>query len=107
MTTEEAAPRSQGQERPKFRKYGGRRKVCRVCYKGSCVGDAYKVDYKDVGKLRMFVNDRGKIEPRRKTGSCARGQRAVAVAVKRARHLALLPYTLEHVTTSRVFPTRR
>lgn len=109
MSTEQSSPpsRPQQQERPKFRRFGGRRKVCRICYKGSCTGDEYKLDYKDVGRLRQFISDRGKIEPRRKTGTCAKGQRAVSQAVKRARHLALLPYTLQHISTSRIFPTRR
>lgn len=110
MTTEEATPRPQREARedkPRFRRYGSRRKVCRICFKGGCTGDEYKLDYKDVARLRQFVSDRGKIDPRRKTGACAKGQRAIAQAVKRARHLALLPYTLGHVTTTRVFPTRR
>jgi small subunit ribosomal protein S18 len=54
------------------------------------------VDYKDGGRLRRFVSDRGKIEPRRKTGTCARHQRRLTIAIKRARHLALLPYTGSH-----------
>ncbi|KAA0231090.1 30S ribosomal protein S18 [bacterium] len=64
------------------------------------------LDYKDVGRLRVYVSERGKIEPRRKTGACLRHQRLVATAVKRARHLALLPYTLQHVRQTGVFPTR-
>ncbi len=64
------------------------------------------LDYKDVGRLRMYISDRGKIEPRRKTGTCALHQRSVALAIKRARHLALLPYTLGHVRETGVFPTR-
>lgn len=107
MTTEESSPRPAGGEKPKFRKYGSRRKVCRICFKGGCTGDEYKVDYKDGARLRQFVSDRGKIEPRRKTGACAKGQRSIAQAVKRARHLAILPYTLAHVTTTRIFPARR
>ncbi len=51
------------------------------------------IDYKDVAKLRRFISERGKILPRRVTGTCARHQRALTVAIKRARHLALLPYT--------------
>ena len=56
------------------------------------------IDYKDVAKLRQYVSERGKIDPRRKTGTCAKHQRAVAVAIKRARHLALLPYVPEHIS---------
>ena len=51
------------------------------------------IDYKDVAKLRRFISERGKILPRRVTGTCAYHQRALTVAIKRARHLALLPYT--------------
>ena len=54
------------------------------------------IDYKDVARLRKFLSDRAKIEPRRKTGTCARHQRAVSVALKRARHMALLPYVGPH-----------
>ncbi len=66
----------------------GRRKVCAFC-----VDRAEFIDYKDVAKLRRFISERGKILPRRVTGTCARHQRALTVAIKRARHLALLPYT--------------
>ncbi len=66
----------------------GRKKVC-----GFCVDRAEFIDYKDVAKLRRFISERGKILPRRVTGTCARHQRALTVAIKRARHLALLPYT--------------
>jgi small subunit ribosomal protein S18 len=52
-----------------------------------------------VGRLRRFVSDRGKIEPRRKTGTCARHQRRLSEALKRARFIALLPYTAEHIRT--------
>jgi small subunit ribosomal protein S18 len=55
------------------------------------------IDYKDVGTLRRFVTDRGKIRSRRKTGTCAKHQRRLAVAIKRARHLALLPFTAEQI----------
>jgi small subunit ribosomal protein S18 len=55
------------------------------------------IDYKDVSTLRRFVTERGKIRGRRKTGTCAKHQRLLAVAIKRARHLALLPYTAEQI----------
>lgn len=67
---------------------GRRKKVCSFC-----VDRAEFIDYKDVAKLRRFISERGKILPRRVTGTCARHQRALTVAIKRARHLALLPYT--------------
>ena len=69
-----------------------RRKVCRFC-----VDKDVNIDYKDAKTLRNFVTERGKIIPRRIYGTCARHQRRLAVAVKRARHMALLPFTLEHV----------
>jgi small subunit ribosomal protein S18 len=55
------------------------------------------IDYKNVDRLRRYISDRGKIEPRRKTGTCARHQRTLTTALKRARHVALLPYTSAHV----------
>ncbi len=58
-----------------------------------CKGKVAYVDYKDVAMLRKFVSDRGKIRARRVTGNCAQHQRDVAVAVKNAREMALLPYT--------------
>jgi len=65
------------------------------------------VDYKDTSLLRRYITERGKMEPRRKASTCARHQRAVAQAVKRARHLALLPYTAEHVRVSGIHLGRR
>ena len=55
----------------------------------------YEIDYKDVATLKKYVSERGKILPRRITGTCAKHQRAVTGAIKRARHLALMPYTAE------------
>lgn len=73
-------------------KYVPKRKVCAFC------SDKIEVvDYKDASKLRQYISERGRIDPRRKTGTCAKHQRAVAIAIKRARHLALIPYTIEHV----------
>jgi len=69
-----------------------RRRICAFC-----VDKVEKVDYKDVNMLRRFVSDQGQIESRRRTGTCARHQRRLTLAVKRARYLALLPYTAEHV----------
>lgn len=63
-----------------------KRKVCQFCGK-----DAY-IDYKDVNKLKRFVSERGKILPRRITGNCAKHQRELTTAIKRARHIALMPY---------------
>jgi small subunit ribosomal protein S18 len=68
----------------------GRRKK-RVCV--FCVDKVDVIDYKDVAKLRKFVSERGKILPRRVSGNCARHQRTLTIAIKRSRHVALLPYT--------------
>ena len=65
-----------------------RKKVCAFC-----VEKAETIDYKDVEKLRKFTSDRAKILPRRVTGTCARHQRELTTAIKRARQIALLPYT--------------
>jgi small subunit ribosomal protein S18 len=62
-----------------------------------CVDKIDTVDYKDLARLRRFLSERGKIEPRRKTGTCAKHQRSLNVALKRARELALLPFTAEHI----------
>lgn len=62
-----------------------------------CVNKVEVIDYKDPAKLRHFILDTGKIAPRRKTGTCAKHQRVLAVAIKRARHLALLPYVPAHI----------
>lgn len=71
-----------------------------------CVDKTSVIDYKDAGKLRRFISERGKIEPRRRSGACARHQRALALAIKRARHLALLPFTTEHMRRSGWAPPR-
>ncbi len=82
---------SADEERPR-RRGGRRRRVCIMC------ADKIKiVDYKNASFLRRFISDRGRIETRRKTSACAKHQRALASAIKRARHLALLPYTAEHL----------
>ena len=57
-----------------------------------CVEHVKYIDYKDYERLRRYVSDRAKIEPRRKSGVCAKHQRALSTAIKRARHLALLPF---------------
>ena len=67
-----------------------RKKVCVFC--GDKNGE---IDYKDVNKLKRYVSERGKILPRRITGNCAKHQRALTVAVKRARHVALLPFQVD------------
>jgi len=89
-----AAPRAgpgRDQERP-IRRGRGRRRVCIMCAE-----NMKTVDYKDASFLRRFLSDRGRIDTRRKTSCCAKHQRALAQAIKRARHLALLPYTPDHI----------
>jgi small subunit ribosomal protein S18 len=81
------------------RKPGGRfqarRKICTFC------ADKVKgIDWKNVGMLRRYMNSNGSIRARRKTGTCAKHQRQLAVAIKRARHLALTPFTEEHARLS-------
>ena len=77
-------------ERPMNRGRKARKKVC-----GFCVDKVENIDYKDIARLRRYMSERGKILPRRVTGTCARHQRELTVAIKRARHLALLPYTTD------------
>ena len=74
--------------RPRGRK--PRRKVCAFC-----VEMVQHIDYKDVGRLRRFTSERGKILPRRMTGTCAKHQRQLSTAIKRARTIALMPYVSE------------
>jgi len=62
-----------------------------------CAEHMKSVDYKDISFLRRYVSDRARIETRRKSSSCAKHQRALARAIKQARHLALIPYTPEHM----------
>jgi len=83
-------PRRDG--RPGGRDFRARRKVCIFC-----VEKTKEIDYKDTARLRRFLSERGKIDPRRKTGTCAKHQRRLSVALKRARYMALLPYTGEHI----------
>lgn len=104
------APRPGGGGRPPFRGGGGggggqggfqrrrgrpryyaRRKICTFC-----VDKVKYIDYKDVPRLRRFLSDRHKMEARRKTGVCAKHQRALSRAVKRARVLALIPFSPDH-----------
>ncbi|MBT9163631.1 MAG: 30S ribosomal protein S18 [Chloroflexi bacterium] len=67
-----------------------------------CVDRSRKIDYKEAHTLRRFISDRGKMEPRHSTGVCAKHQRLLSTALKRARYLALLPYTAEHIRWSGV-----
>ena len=82
-------------DRPMNRGRRARKKVC-----GFCVDKVENIDYKDIARLRRYMSERGKILPRRVTGTCARHQRELTVAIKRARHLALLPYTADEFNNS-------
>lgn len=73
------------------RKFIARRKVC-----GFCADKVRVADYKDIKRLQRYVSERGKILPRRRTGTCAKHQRGLTTAIKRARHMALLPFAAAH-----------
>jgi small subunit ribosomal protein S18 len=75
---------------PPGRRYFARPRVCQFCTDHNLV-----IDYKQADVLRRFITEDGKIRPRRQTGTCAKHQRELARAIKRARHLALLPFTGE------------
>lgn len=79
----------------KGRRFVFRPKVCPFCT------EKITIDYKDISRLRHYISDRAKIEPRRRTGVCAKHQRRLAQAIKRARFLALLPYTPNHLRPSK------
>ena len=100
-----AAPEQRGEapargERRRPR-YISRRKVCFFC--AEKVAD---ISYKNLDTLRRYLPDGGKSEPRRKTGTCAKHQRRLTLALKHARHLALLPYTADHIRVTGAFPSR-
>ncbi len=87
MAYNKSADGSSMKRRPMRRR---KKKVCVFCGKKDNV-----IDYKDTNKLKRYISERGKILPRRITGNCAKHQRALTVAIKRARHLALMPYVCE------------
>jgi small subunit ribosomal protein S18 len=89
MTTRTDRPRSR-EGRPR---YAPRRRVCAFC-----VEKVHHIDYKDVNRLRRFLSINAKIEPRRRSGTCAKHQRLLRQAMLRARHLALLPTVPGHLT---------
>ena len=76
-----------------------RRRYCEFCVKNK-KADPKIIDYKNLNILSSYIDDRGKIDVRKRTGACAKCQRKIATAIKRARHLALLPYTIEHIRLS-------
>ena len=83
-------PDDRSERRPRGRGRRPRRKVCAFC-----VDKIEYIDYKDVNRLRRFVNERGKIVPRRMSGNCAKHQRQLSEAIKRARAIALMPYSVD------------
>ena len=85
-------PPVRAKKRDDFYRDRRRRKVCAFC-----ADKTVQIDYKEVNRLRRYLSERAKIEPRRKTGTCAGHQRELAVALKRARHVALLPYAPQHL----------
>jgi small subunit ribosomal protein S18 len=90
MTSRDRGPRPRN-TRPGRPRYMPKRKVCFFC-----ANKNETIDYKNPDKLRAYLSDRAKIEPRRRTGTCAKHQRALAIAIKRARQIALLPFVPEH-----------
>jgi len=91
--------------KPKTRSWGGAKYVPKPKFCSFCADKVEVIDYKDPSQLRRCISGGGKIAPRRRTGTCAKHQRAVAVAIKRARHLALLPYTPAHIRKTGDFGT--
>ena len=96
MTSRSGGGRFGGGGRRGRPRYYARRKVCAFC-----VDHVKYIDYKEVDKFRRFLTDRYKIEARRKTGTCAKHQRGLSTAIKRARHLAMIPFSPDHWMTVR------
>ena len=88
MSADASESKSDRGDRDKKRPVG-RRKMCKFC-----ADETIKIDYKDASLLKYFITDRGKIIPRRISGNCAKHQRKVGVAIKRARMIALMPFTV-------------
>ena len=87
-----AAARKKARKSAKKKGMFQRRKVCRFC-----ADKNLSISYKDVKTLRLFITETGKMTPRRISGTCAKHQRQLAVAIKRARHIALLPFASGHI----------
>lgn len=91
-----------GERRPRPRRFGRQsRKVCSFC-----VDKVDKINCRDIGRLRNYLTDRATIQARRKTGTCSKHQRRLSTAIKRARFLALLPSTSEHIRVAMQFGLR-
>ena len=94
---EDEGPSRPGQPKRPRGRFFKRKFVPRVLVCAFCVDKNAQIDYKQPEILHRYMNDRGKIRPRRQTGACARHQRQLAQAIKRARHLAMLPFVLRTV----------
>lgn len=81
-------------------RFQARRKVCAFCADKNIT-----IDYKDTARLSRYISERGKINPRRRSGTCARHQRVLATAIKQARNIALLPFVPEHIRLAGAFWT--
>jgi len=92
---------TKGKREVRSRRFVPKRKVCSFC-----VNNVATIDYKDTATLRRYISDRGKIEPRRRTGTCAKHQRLLSTAIKRARHIALLPFTPAHIQKTGIGSSR-
>ncbi|GAC1397170.1 MAG: 30S ribosomal protein S18 [Ktedonobacteraceae bacterium] len=89
----ESGPRRDRREGSGRGERSSRRKICQFCH-----DHVREIDYKDANRfIKRYISDRAKIEPRRKTGTCAKHQRELSGALKQARFMALLPYTAEHI----------
>ena len=104
VTSRDSGFRPQG--RPSGGRFGGRgrfqarRKVCAFCADRNII-----IDYKDTARLSRYISERGKIDPRRRSGTCARHQRKLSAAIKQARIIALLPFVPEHIRKGGTFWT--
>jgi small subunit ribosomal protein S18 len=92
---ERGGERRESQGQGGYRQRRDNRRPGRICQ--FCAENVVAIDYKEVSLLRQYVNERGRIHARRKTGTCAKHQRILSRAIKRARQMALLPYTAQHV----------
>ncbi|MBI4297885.1 MAG: 30S ribosomal protein S18 [Chloroflexi bacterium] len=88
---QQARPRREGTRK----KFIPKKRFCSFC-----ADKVVYIDYKDTARLQRFISERARIDPRRRTGVCAKHQRSLSQALKRARHIALLPFTPEHVRLS-------
>lgn len=103
VTSRDSGARPQGRPGGRFGgrgRFQQRRKVCAFCADKNIV-----IDYKDTARLSRYISERGKIDPRRRSGTCARHQRMLATAIKQARLIALLPFVPEHIRKAGTFWT--